>query len=380
MNIPYLFRRIIHRLRGRVVRLKPEGAPRGNVLISYTTLPYLDQRPIVLDAHTNRWECMQIARTFLERNYEVDVIDHDDLRFLPQKNYAYFVGTHANFDHIAPILNSDCTKIFHGATCHWRFLNDAERARLDAIEDKRGVRLEPVRALGPNHAIELCDVAIMLGSDATLQTYPQVNKHIERIPLSTTHTYPSPEGKDFEKVNKNFIWFGGAGLAHKGVDLVLEAFASMPEYTLTLVGKISADDPFVRVYKREMYEIPNIKTIGWLDPGSAQFKDICDNSLGIVYPSCSEGCAGSVVLSMHAGLVPIVSKESGVETKDFGVTLKENTVREIRDAVRSLAALGADDLRARALATWHYARAHHTREKFAHAFSIFVDMLEKHKK
>ena len=322
MNIPYLFRRIIHRLRGRVVRLKPEGAPRGNVLISYTTLPYLDQRPIVLDAHTNRWECMQIARTFLERNYEVDVIDHDDLRFLPQKNYAYFVGTHANFDHIAPILNSDCTKIFHGATCHWRFLNDAERARLDAIEDKRGVRLEPVRALGPNHAIELCDVAIMLGSDATLQTYPQVNKHIERIPLSTTHTYPSPEGKDFEKVNKNFIWFGGAGLAHKGVDLVLEAFASMPEYTLNLVGKISADDPFVRVYKREMYEIPNIKTIGWLDPGSAQFKDICDNSLGIVYPSCSEGCAGSVVLSMHAGLVPIVSKESGVETKDFGVTLQ----------------------------------------------------------
>ena len=133
INLPYFFRQIVHRLNGRVVHLKPQSKLRGNVLISYTTLPYLDRRQIVLDAHTNRWECMQIARTFLERGYAVDIIDHDNMRFVPKKNYAYFVGAHTNFDHIAPLLNPDCIKIFHGATCHWKFLNDAEQARLDAI-------------------------------------------------------------------------------------------------------------------------------------------------------------------------------------------------------------------------------------------------------
>ena len=380
INLPYFFRRIAHRLNGRVVHLKPQSKPRGNVLISYTTLPYLDRRQIVLDAHTNRWECMQIARTFLERGYAVDIIDHDNMRFVPKKNYAYFVGAHTNFDHIAPLLNPDCIKIFHGATCHWKFLNDAEQARLDAIEEKRGVRLAPVRALGPNHAIELCDVAIMLGNDATLSTYPKVNKRIEHIPLSTTHTYPSPKDRDFEKVRENFIWFGGAGLAHKGVDLVLEAFASMPEYTLTLVRKIDPADPVVQAYEREMYELPNIKTIGWLDPGSVQFKDICAESLGLVYPSCSEGCAGSVVLFMHAGLIPIVSRESGVDTGSFGVTLRENSAEAIREIIRTLATASASELKKRVVDSWSYACANHTRDRFAQVFGEFVDTLERSKK
>ena len=380
INLPYFFRQIVHRLNGRVVHLKPQSKLRGNVLISYTTLPYLDRRQIVLDAHTNRWECMQIARTFLEHGYAVDIIDHDNMRFVPKKNYAYFVGAHTNFDHIAPLLNPDCIKIFHGATCHWKFLNDAEQARLDAIEERRGVRLAPIRALGHNHAIELCDVAIMLGNDATLSTYPKVNKRIEHIPLSTTHIYPSPKDRDFEKVRKNFIWFGGAGLAHKGVDLVLEAFASMQEYTLTLVGKIDPADPFVQAYKREMYELPNIKTIGWLDPGSVKFKDICAKSLGLVYPSCSEGCAGSVVLCMHAGLIPIVSRESGVDTGSFGVTLRDNSVESIREVVRTLAKASVSELQKRAADSWSYARANHTRDRFAQVFGEFVDTLEKSKK
>src|SRR3989344_5375961 len=380
INLPYFFRQIVHRLNGRVVHLKPQSKPRGNVLISYTTLPYIDRRQIVLDAHTNRWECMQIARTFLERGYAVDIIDHDNMRFVPKKNYAYFVGAHTNFDHIAPLLNPDCIKIFHGATCHWKFLNDAEQARLDAIEEKRGVRLGPVRADGPNNAIELCGVGIGLGNDATLSTYPKVNKRIEQIPLSTTHIYPSPKDRDFEIVRENFIWFGGAGLAHKGVDLVLEAFASMPEYTLTLVGKIDPADPFVQAYKREMYELPNIKTIGWLDPGSVQFKDICAKSLGLVYPSCSEGCAGSVVLCMHAGLIPIVSRESGIDTGSFGVTLRDNSVESIREVVRTLAKASVSELQKRAADSWSYARANHTRDRFAQVFGEFVDTLEKSKK
>lgn len=381
MNIHYLFRRVMHRLRGRVVHLYPQGNPRGNVLISYTTLPYLDRRQIVLDAHTNRWECMQMARTFLAHDYAVDVIDNTDEIFVPRKPYVYFLDEGGpNMERVAPLLNLTCIKIFYGTTCHRKFLNDAEKARLDAIEKSRGVRLPPVRELTLSRAIDICDAAIILGNDFTVSTYQPTHTVIKRMPLSTTHTYPSPQGKNFEKVRHNFIWFGGAGLAHKGVDLILEAFAAMPEYQLTLVGKISPADPFVQVYKHEMYELQNIKTIGWLDPGSARFKAIYENALGIVYPSCSEGCAGSVVVCMHAGLIPIVSRESGVETGSFGVTLQTNTVRMIQDAVKSLAAEDTSVLRRRALDTWRYARSHHTRERFTQVFGACIDTLEKNKK
>jgi len=147
-----------------------------------------------------------------------------------------------------------------------------------------------------------------------------------------------------------------------------------------LVGKIDPADPFVQAYKREMYELPNIKTIGWLDPGSVQFKDICAKSLGLVYPSCSEGCAGSVVLCMHAGLIPIVSRESGIDTGSFGVTLRDNSVESIREVVRTLAKASVSELQKRAADSWSYARANHTRDRFAQVFGEFVDTLEKSKK
>ena len=371
----------MHRLKGRVVHLKPQGKPRGNVLISYTTLPYLDRRKVVLDAHTNRWECMQMARIFLDKGYAVDVIDGTNKTFIPQKSYVYFLDESGqNMDRIAPLLNADCVKIFYGATCYWGFLNRAEESRINDIEKKRGVKLPAVRTFSPNHAFESSDVIAMLGSDFTLSTYPNTDKKIVRIPLSTTHTYPSPEDKNFEKVHRNFIWFGGAGLAHKGLDLVLEAFVEMPEYSLTVCGKVDPADPFVQTYRHELYETKNIRTLGWIDPGSAQFKDMYENSLGIVYPSSSEGCAGSVVLCMHAGLIPVVSIESGVETKSFGITIRENTVSAMKDAIRSLSSLPNETLKSMSLATWKYANTFHTRGRFATIFANFVNNLEKTKK
>jgi glycosyltransferase involved in cell wall biosynthesis len=371
-------RRIRFRLNGRVIHLKPEGEPKGNVLISYMPLPWLDTRKIVLDAHTNRWECTEIARTFLEHGYTVDVIDFENASFIPKKKYDYFLDVGKNMERLAPLLGSECVKIFHGTTGYWRFFVDASEKRLASIQERRGVRLPSGRPAPSGDSIRYADVAIMLGSDSTIETYPpELRGKMSRIHVSTTHMFPSPSQKDFDRARRNFIWFGGAGLAHKGVDLVLEAFSTMPEYTLTLIGKISPNDPFVDVYKKEMYSLPNIKTLGWLDPGSAEFKEICTRTLGVVYPSCSEGCAGSVVLCMHAGLIPIVSRETGVETNNFGVTLRENSIQAIRDTVKNLANEDVLILNTRAMDTWNYARTHHTRERFATTFREFISNLEK---
>jgi glycosyltransferase involved in cell wall biosynthesis len=277
-------------------------------------------------------------------------------------------------ERLTPLLGSDCKKIFHATTSHWKFNNEAEAKRFDDLYARRGVRLHPDRIMPSNRALELCDEVTLLGNDATASTYAHGGKPITQIPVSTTHEFQSPSNKDFAAARKNFIWFGGAGVIHKGLDLVVEAFAQMPDYTLTICGKLDGETDFKKVYEYEL-SLPNIHIAGFMDPGSKEFKKLCDESLALVYPSCAEGQAGSVVLAMHAGLIPLISRESGVDIEDFGVILTESTPVHIESGVVSIASLPTEELRQKALGAHTFAREYHTRTKFNTAWGAYIDRL-----
>ncbi len=363
-----IFKKIRFILSKRVIKLTLSKKSIGNVLISYTTLPFLNPKSI--NGHTNRWECMEIARIFLKHNYSVDVIDHTNKSFIPKKKYKYCIDVQDNLERLSPFLGKDCIKIFHITTAHWLFQNTAEYKRLLDIKERRGFILTPQRTLKPSFNIEYANIASILGNDFTEGTYKYAKKEIHKIPISTTHAFPSPEKKNFDLARKNFIWLGGVGMAHKGLDLVLEAFSEMPEYNLTIFGKKDAD--FEEVYKKELYETPNIQYEGHIDIGSQKFKDVIENSIATVFSSCSEGQSGSVITCMHAGLIPIISYQSGVNVNNFGIIFKENTVDEIKKQVRYLTSLSNEELKNRAIKTWEYANKNHTREKFSQEYEKFI--------
>ena len=368
--------KLISSLKGGVVSLEPKKPLRGKILLSYTTLPFLGKKR-VLGGHTNQWECIEIANSFLEKGYAVDVIDSTNNTFEPKHDYSYFIDVHSNLDRIAPLLNSDCIKILHATTSHWVFQNYAEYERLLALQKRRGVSLLPRRQLPPSQSVEIADEITLLGNEITETTYSYVKKSLTRIPLSTTHEFPSPKDKDFEKAQKSFLWLGGVGMVHKGLDLVLEAFASMPEYNLIICGKVKNESDFTTVYHKELFGLSNIKVVGLVDPGSQSFEEIRQSTIALLYPSCSEGQAGSVVTCMHAGLIPVVSIHSGVDVHEFGTILKENSVEEVKEAVRTLASSSTDEIRQRSIASWEYARKHHTKEIFGVEYRKFVEYLEK---
>lgn len=58
----------------RVVSLKPKQPSQGNVLLSYRIEPFLLKSDNLPNNHTWYWECRQIAQTFLDLGYCVDVI------------------------------------------------------------------------------------------------------------------------------------------------------------------------------------------------------------------------------------------------------------------------------------------------------------------
>lgn len=369
-----VLKRLLFRLHGRVLHFKPKGVSHGNVLISYTTVPFTLLTKNQFGGHTNYWESREMVLAFLERGYAVDLIDKTNTTFVPKKPYVFFIDIQSNLKRLAPLLNPDCIKIFHATGSYWTFQNPAEQKRLDELAARRGVQLLPRRATEPYY-IDDADIILSLCGPFPESTYAPFNKPIYHIPLSTTHTYPRAE-KDFNAVKKHFIWFGGAGAVHKGLDLVLEAFARMPDYELVVCGKFNEQD-FLDAYKKELFETPNIRAVGRIDPGSEQFKEICNTSLGVVFPSCSEGCASSVVICMHAGLIPLVSRESGIETGTFGITFKENTIEEIMQDVKDIAAQAPLALQDRSRGAWEYARATHTREHFGAAFRAFIDSIEQ---
>ncbi len=357
------------------ISLKPQQPSRGDVLLSYRTSPFMKGGEQEMRIHTAAWECVQIARTFLDLGFGVDVIYWLDDRFVPQKDYACFIDVHSNMERIAPLLNKSCVKILHIVWAHWLFHNHAAYRRHAALRERRGVALPPMRPLQPARGIECADCATMLGNDFTAGTYAFAKKPIHRIPISTQAVYPQPVDKDWEACRRNYLWLGGTGLVHKGLDLLLEAFSEMPEYHLTLCGSIDHEADFVQAYRRELFETPNIHNVGWVDVASSEFLAMASRCVGMVHPSCSEGQSGSVVNCLHAGLVPIASYESGVDVDDFGVLLKESSVTEIKAAVESISSLSVPDLRERSLRAWEVARSNHTREKFALEHRLAVEQI-----
>ncbi|MFH7030251.1 MAG: glycosyltransferase [Heteroscytonema crispum UTEX LB 1556] len=354
----------------RVVSLKPEQPSQGNVLLSYRIEPFFLKpgEPLPND-HTWHWECQQIARTFLDLGYCVDVIQFHNHKFVPQKDYAFFIDIRCQLERLSPLLNQDCIKILHSDTAHILFHDTAECNRLLALQQRKGITLSPNRFELPNLGIEHANCAIVLGNEFTINTFRYANKPIYRVPISTTEVYPWPEEKDFEACRKHFLWFGSRGLVHKGLDLVLDAFVEMPEYHLTICGPVNQEKDFEKAFYNELYNTPNIHTVGWVDISSPKFVEIANSCVGTIYPSCSEGGGGCVITCMHAGLIPIVSYQASVDVDDdFGVILQESSVAEIKNSLRAIASLPASELKIMARNAWEFVRANHTREKFVESY------------
>ncbi len=149
---------------------------------------------------------------------------------------------------------------------------------------------------------------------------------------------------------------------------MLEAFKEMPDHHLTVCGPIASEPEFVAAFHEELFETPNIETHGWVDIASQEFIDLAQRILAVVFPSCSEGGGGGVITCMHAGLIPIVTREASVDIEAYGIPIERGSVDAVRTAVREASQMPAAELAERSHLGWSHAREHHTRERFARAY------------
>jgi glycosyltransferase involved in cell wall biosynthesis len=254
--------------------------------------------------------------------------------------------------------------------------NAAAIGRCLDVQRRRGISLRSYKLIEENWAVEYSDFLIYsTGNDWVPDSYAYAGKPFARVPLCTHTVYPSPEGKDLETVRHTFLWLGSHGFVHKGLDLVLEAFAAMPEFKLVVCGPIKDEPEFEKAFDRELYQTPNIETVGWVDITSDQFHEIVARCVGLVYPSCAEGASGNVLTCMQAGLIPVISYPSCVDmSTGNGVQIQALEVEAVAESVRTVAAMPAASLAAMAMRAWHFAREHHTHARFAEEYRKAVDL------
>ena len=348
---------------------EPFSMPPKRALVSYLAAPATwptDSKKF--DGHSNAWESAQLVRILRDSGFQLDVINWDDHSFVGRGHYDVVVDIHGNLSRVAG--QASC-RVLHVTGSHPEFSNRAERERLAALETRRGVCLRRRRSVSVeavtqfNDSLRISDLVTLIGNTTTLSTFPtEIRSKIRLVTVSGSNLSRVRSPAQLASVGE-FLWFAGSGAVHKGLDLVLEVFARNPQLTLHCVGPFTRELDFVRAYRRELFDLPNIVSHGFINPDTPKFYDIASRCCGFVTPSCSEGISPAVVTCLQFGLVPIISRQCGVDLPLGGGWLLEVcTLDELTGAVHELCDTPVTRLREMIEQTQSTAAHMYSREEF----------------
>lgn len=305
-------------------------------LLSYVVSPLLPP-PNKRDRvnFSNAGIAQNIPRVLNELGYTVDIVNYNNVSFVPRKHYDLFIG-HAgyNFEKIAKKLDPKIPKIYFSTGIYWKVYNYREQERLRALFQRRGVNLPPDRFIteSEEYANEHADGIICLGNDSARETY----KRFPKVLNLNNAVFPDEydiKFKDYEYGRTQFLFFNGPGNVHKGLDLLLDAFSALDQHLYVCQA---IEPKFAVAYKKELNECSNIHVVGYLKKKTKEFCALMNKCNFVISLTCAEGQPGSIIECMAHGLIPILSKEANIEVKNFGVMFKENTVEEIIKVVNDV--------------------------------------------
>jgi glycosyltransferase involved in cell wall biosynthesis len=317
--------------------------------------------------HQNLRRGKQIAALLGEFGYLVDTVDRRGLSRLTKRNYDLIINDRADVKSVDASFRDATVKIFLATAQNYIMHNGNLRRRHRLLRERRRCRMEP-RRLFPEVMPYLAkaDVTIGVGNTRTMSTW----RNIFRGPIYPFNTYGFKETefvfdtKDFATAQKNFLFFASRSQVLKGLDLLLEIFPKHPDLHLHVCSDFHKERDFCACYHKELYETPNVHPLGWIRVNSPEFYGLVQRCGYVILPTCSEGQSGSVVQCMYAGSVPLVTKEAGIDTEDFGVTFCDDSLAEIERTIIEISALPESWLREHSVRTRQVAEQKYSEDAF----------------
>lgn len=369
--------RLFHRPVTFVPGTLPDGQPpAGRALLYYKTDSLV--RPSLAEQyrHTNDWEVLEIVRVLTSLGLQTDVLDRnfDPAKFLPDDVYDLFIGLGAgnsgkHFSLLAKRLTR-ATKVFFAAGPYPPLSNRLIHERYAYFEERHpGTKLKLRRMIDKvdiNAALANTDAIFAVGNSFSVGSYQPYGKPIHVIYPSSSPTLGLSTDALDSRSPRSFVYFGGNGHVVKGLDLLIEVFSGLPDLHLDVCAPADEED-FNDFYRETLNRSPNIQQHGFVAVGGATFNEIAARCAYVVLPSCSEGIATSVATCMRVGMIPIVTREAGIDTGDFGFLLDDVKLETIRAAIVRAAGIESSDVRRRAQAAFS-ASERYTQKGFSESF------------
>jgi glycosyltransferase involved in cell wall biosynthesis len=349
----------------------------GRALLVYLVAPFRGQRGAE-SQHQNARQNLDIARSLDAHGYVIDVANWDDLAIEPEYSYDLLIGVGIGTERLAQSMSDDTTKVYVGTGTDPSFNNQAEWDRIRRVEERRGCRLQPRRlAKFRSASLQYFDAIAGFGNAFTEQTYrPHFqgpvymfrNYEQESVPHATRRAEPA---------RRHFLYMASGGQVHKGLDLLLDAFAQRPDLHLHVCGAFLREGDFLRCYWRELFALDNVHPVGWVDTNSDLFERLASQCAYVIIPSCAEGQIGSVVTCMHAGLIPVVTPACGLDVEDAGTILDDDSVDTIAATVADLADRPSAEVNDRSRHVLQMARSEYDRATFQRRWHQIVGAIEE---
>jgi glycosyltransferase involved in cell wall biosynthesis len=358
----------------RPYRIRLSKSKRKRALLSYIKRPF--ENPDINHIHACYQKARIIAAILDDFGFDVDVLDFTSDYRVSYRDYELIFGFGQ------PLFNSfkgpfTGSRVYFATTADPNFSNYAEAKRLRSIRERCHVMLRPMRTMTQEWSVSLTlsDLIICLGNKWSMSTFRHYTTPTVCLPVTYCYHWPAEfVAIETQQARRHFVWFGGSGAVHKGLDLTLEAMDLVDDGCfLHVCGPVSGESDFIDVYREHLYQRRNVKYHGLVDIRSPEFVRLMNQCAFVVLPSCSEGGGSSVYTCMHYGLIPVVSTESSVETLDFGIVIDDATPASVARAMQHAHQLARNELERRSRAAQEYCWEYQSVERFR---SVLKDSIE----
>ncbi len=360
------------------------GVPTQNAakraLFVYRTEPFLlDESFPAFQSHESYKQAKQIASVLGEQGYVVDVADASDKRFEVRERYDLIVCHRTDLKVSEENLGESTRRVYLASGMNHTFHNEAVRGRYAEVKKRKGVDLKIRQIVSEDYSFVRRAHAIAgFGNASNVGSWGEIVK----CPVFPFNNWgwadPATSGAtQIASGRRRFLYYASGSQVRKGLDLLLEVAREHHEWELFICSGFEFEEDFCRCYREEMFSLPNVHAVGWTNPGSPAFREISALCEFVILPSCEEGQPGSVVQAMHRGLIPVVTRESGIDVSGFGLQIRDISVAGVADAMARAASLSDDQCDERHRLTSDIAKHEYSERSFLSRWREIVCQIER---
>lgn len=291
-----------------------------------------------------------LVQALNEAGYLVDLVDTRE-DFTISRHYDLFVGHGGGCRQIMEQLPEGIPIYQYISGLYWKVFEEESDARYDRFFETHGGKKPELHRRDIKHLIdglellnEKADVLFTINCPRMIAAYA---KHVHKFHFTGLGAYIDPlfkigiEEKNFDEGRKNFLYVGGTGgNLQKGIDLLIEAFADMPDLNLYIYCKVEEE---LIEHCRHLLAKPNIHYIyHWrYSPYHEKITDLMKRCNFSVHAPINIGMGTAFMATLGVGLIPVGYVDVSDPDEDSVLT-DSWQVEDLKVAVREAAEKSSD--------------------------------------